>query len=551
MEQNFEYKLNKMLESFLESGIINGFNESFNNEEQLINFLDQVINSTIEGLIVFDENKKCLRANKPASEIFGYKPEEMLGKPAFEFVAKESMELIKNRMKIKDQSPYEAVMVRKDGSKFPAMLRGRDLVINGKKIRISAVIDLSELKEKEKEIYKIAYYDKLTGLPNRQKMIVDMNNALIHACVIFNIDKFGQINDLFGSEIGDNLLIKFAKELKKEKIQPYRIGGDEFAVLFDKNATYEQVKEFILKIIEKIEKMEFLAKNEPFHIHIRAGAAINGNKLLTHADIAVREAKRKKVPFLIYDESQHIEERYKKNLAMTVSIHKALENDGILCYYQPIFDKNKQIAKYEVLVRMKDENGNIILPGEFLPIAKTTKLYPQITKRVLEIACEKFSKSDYDFNVNVSIDDINNDELVDYILDIISKTGTAGKIGFEILETEGIENYDTVKNFVDKVKSLGAKVLLDDFGSGYSNFKHILSLNIDCIKIDGSLIREIYKYERNLIIVETIIEFAKKIGAKTVAEFVCDEKVFNVVKNLDIDFFQGFYLSKPLPEIKD
>jgi len=295
--------------------------------------------------------------------------------------------------------------------------------------------------------------------------------------------------------------------------------------------------------------MEFLAKNEPFHIHIRAGAAINGHKLLTHADMAVREAKMKKIPFQIYDESLKIEEKYKKNLAMTVAIHRALENNGIICHYQPIFDRNKNISKYEVLVRMRDENGKILLPGEFLPIAKTTKLYTRITKEVIKKSCEKFSKTGKEFNVNISIDDINDPELVDFILQTLKNTDTGKKIGFEILETEGIENYDIVKNFIDKVKKLGAKVLLDDFGSGYSNFKHILSLNIDCIKIDGSLIQEVYKHKKNLIVVETIIDFAKKIGANTVAEFVCCKETFDIIKKLDIDYFQGFYLAKPMPDI--
>jgi len=548
MEQ-FESILNKMLESLSESGVINKLNTSFNNEEQLIKFLDQIINSTIEGLIIFDENKRCIRANKPASYIFGYDMDEMIGKLAFEFVAPESRELVKQKINIKDQSPYEAVMIKKDGSKFPAMLRGRDIVINNKKIRISATIDLSELKAKEKEIYEIAYYDKLTKLPNRQKMITDMDNNNVHACVIFNIDKFGQINDLFGSKIGDKLLLDFAEELKKENVNLYRIGGDEFAVLFDQTMTFKELEIFIKKIVKKIEKKVFLANNEPFHIHIRAGAAINGGRLLTHADMAVREAKMKKTPFQIYDESLKIEDKYKKNLAMTVAIHTALENDGIICYYQPIFNKNKEIAKYEVLVRMKDKNGNIILPGDFLPIAKTTKLYNQITKEVIKKACKKFSDINKEFNVNISIDDINNPELMDFIIDTVKTTKTGNKIGFEILETEGIENYDIVKSFIEKVKQLGAKVLLDDFGSGYSNFKHILSLNIDCIKIDGSLIKEIYKYRKNLIIVETIIDFAKKIGAKTVAEFVCCEETFNIIKELEIDYFQGFYLAKPMPDI--
>jgi len=542
-----EYNKNRsehIFDSVLEKNIFNNLN---GDSEILVNFFDKIINSTIEGLIVLDENRKCIRVNKAACEIFGYTPEEMIGKDVREFVAPESRELIKSRLQVKDQAPYEAVMLKKDGNKFPAMVRGNDININGKIIRISAVIDLSDLKSKEEEIYKIAYYDRLTSLPNRQKMIHDMNQKEIYACVIFNIDKFGQINDLFGSKVGDRLLIKFSEELKKENIKPYRIGGDEFAILFDKKIDYDELVNFIQKTIDKMEKIEFLVREEPLHIHVRAGAAIHGNKLLTHADIAAREAKQKKLSYFIYDEAEKIEDRYKKNLDMTVTIHKALEKNSIVCYYQPLFNKNKEIVKYEVLVRMKDEKGNIILPGEFLPIAKTTKFYGNITKEVVRQACETLADSDKGFNINISIDDILNPEMVEYIVDTVKKTGTGEKIGFEILETEGIENYTLVKEFIDEVHSLGAKIAVDDFGSGYSNFKHLLSLDVDCIKIDGSLIKDITSNKKNLIIVETILDFAEKIGAKTVAEFVSNEEIFNITRNLNIDYFQGFYLAKPMP----
>jgi EAL domain-containing protein (putative c-di-GMP-specific phosphodiesterase class I) len=234
---------------------------------------------------------------------------------------------------------------------------------------------------------------------------------------------------------------------------------------------------------------------------------------------------------------------------MTFLIRKALEEDKIVCFYQPIVDNQTQkIVKYETLVRLSD-NGKIIPPNEFLPIVKTTKLYSQITKTVLKKACEKFKNIDKKFSVNISIDDIEDDETVEYIIDTIKNNNLGNKIIFEILETEGIENYSKVEKFIDNIKKLNAEFAIDDFGSGYSNFKHILSLKVDYIKIDGSLIKDVVKDKKSKIIIETIVNFAKKMGAKTIAEYVSSKEIFEEVKKLGIDCSQGYYFGKPSPEI--
>ncbi len=147
--------------------------------------------------------------------------------------------------------------------------------------------------------------------------------------------------------------------------------------------------------------------------------------------------------------------------------------------------------------------------------------------------------------MNLSIDDIKDANTVQEIINTIIKTNTASRIVFEILESEGIENYDEVEGFITQIKSLGAKIAIDDFGTGYSNFEHILKLNVDYIKIDGSLIKNIEENKKHQIIVETIVDFAKKMGSKTIAEFVCNENIFSIVKNIDVDFLQGFYIGKP------
>ncbi len=277
-----------------------------------------------------------------------------------------------------------------------------------------------------------------------------------------------------------------------------------------------------------------------------AGASIGFDRLLTRADIALNRAREHKIHIARYEEDENIEETYRKNMAMEDTIRKALVEKRIICHYQPIVNtETGDIHKYETLVRMLDEEGNLIAPMEFLPIAKKTKFYPRITAEVISQACSLFSTRNEEFSVNLSVSDILNQTTKQQIIDTIIQTDTASQIVFEILESEGIENYNEVAKFIDEVKALGAKIAIDDFGTGYSNFENILKLNVDYIKIDGSLIREINTNSRHHIIVETIVDFAKKIGAKTIAEFVSNEEIFNIIKGLGIDFSQGYFTGRP------
>ena len=194
---------------------------------------------------------------------------------------------------------------------------------------------------------------------------------------------------------------------------------------------------------------------------------------------------------------------------------------------------------------MIDKNNNTIPPLEFLTISKKTKLYPHITAEVIHQACNMFKDRKERFSVNLSIDDIKDANTVQEIIKTIIKTKTASRIIFEILESEGIENYEEVINFITQIKALGAEIAIDDFGTGYSNFEHVLKLNVDYIKIDGSLIKGMSENNKHKIIVETIVDFAKKVGSKTIAEFVSDEATFSIVKGIGIDFSQGYYTGKP------
>lgn len=410
------------------------------------------------------------------------------------------------------------------------------------------IFDDTARKEADNRAEYLNHHDQLTGLPNRTKIGLDIAKHSPQGCAIFNIDSFREINDFFGVSVGDDILIQLAQKAQEMKIPAYRIGGDEFAVLFYQPMTRTTLKEHLEQLLSQLHEMKFTVANEIINIRFNVGAALGSVKLLTRADIALHSGKDKKMTVAIYEEKENIEESYKKNIAMAATVHEAILEGRIVCHYQPIHTfKDGKITKYETLVRIMNKDGSLIAPNEFLPIAKKTKLYPRITREVVYQACQCFASKTEEFSINLSIDDINDPYTVQEIVKCLIDTDTAHRVVFEILESEGIENYESVVRFITQIKSLGAKIAIDDFGTGYSNFEHILKLNVDYIKIDGSLIRGIASNSRHHIIVETIAEFAKKISAQTIAEYVCDEEVYEKIKALRIDYAQGYYTGKPIP----
>ncbi|MFA6144152.1 MAG: bifunctional diguanylate cyclase/phosphodiesterase [Sulfurimonas sp.] len=395
------------------------------------------------------------------------------------------------------------------------------------------------------ELFEQFYNDTLTNLPNRNKLQEDIHLPEIIAIAIIDIDDFKEINDYFGILVGDNILIQFSRFL--DSYHPtYRLAGDQFALLFDHKFSITDIRTLLEKIVLKVEEEHFSIDSQIINLRLSIGLAYGENASLISADIAIHQAKTNKMPIAIYNEDEKIRSHFQHNLNMANTIKQAIINSKIVCYFQPIASfSDGKIEKYETLVRIIDENDAVISPLDFLELAKKTKHYPTITREVVRQACEIFSKRTEQFSINLSSSDITDHSIVDFILRTIIETKTADRVTFEILESEGIEKFEVVSSFIEEVKALGGRIAIDDFGSGYSSFENILKLNIDYIKIDGSLIRNIDTNMRHAIVVETIVDFSKKIGAKTIAEYVCNEDIYNKSKLLGIDYAQGYYIGKP------
>lgn len=396
--------------------------------------------------------------------------------------------------------------------------------------------------------------DAVSGLPNRVSLIDYLFVHQVSALAILNIDRFSDINDVYGVAIGDQVLAGYgywllSKVEKAKGVFLYKLGSDEYALVFDETHTSDDSFAFLEYLIDKTEEESFVIEGIEVILSITVGFDPQSEKLIENATRALKQAKMKREKISIYTPQIGAKKEHANNIEWYKEIREALEDDRIVPYFQPIVDnKTHKIIKYEALMRLIKQDGTVVSPYHFLEIAQKIRLYPALTKRMLDKVVEKFEMSAIPVSINLSTEDLLNRELADYIEDILLRYKIGGRIIFEVLESEGISNYTEVSTFIDRFKAIGCAFAIDDFGSGYSNFDHLLRLNIDTLKIDGSLIKNLPHDHNAQIIVRHICDFAHEMGFSTIAEFVADEAIYRKVLELGIDASQGYYFYEPLEE---
>lgn len=413
---------------------------------------------------------------------------------------------------------------------------------------------IEKINDNNKNLEQLLAIDTLTNLPNRFKLKDDIKKYSHPVAIILNIDSFKEINDLYGVKIGDFVLQEFANIIKSyfsrdEKL--YRFAGDEYCVLVELEAVdYGDIDVYTHKLIDIIKKSVIIYNDYEIMIDVTAGAATGVENIMERADIALKVAKKQKKDFLIYTENLQITKQYEYNIKWTKILKSAIESNRIRSYYQPIINnKTLQVEKFETLIRLIDEDGRVISPYFFLEVAKKTKIYPQLTKIVINNAFRAFAFTNYQFSINLSVEDAMNEGIRELIYKKLSQFPKPKNVIFEITEGEGIENYEEVSYFVNKLKSFGAQIAIDDFGTGYSNFAHILKLSVDIIKLDATLVKNMDTDRNSELIIKTIVSFCKEMNIKTVAEFVHNEAIYKKACELDIDYSQGFYFGEPVETI--
>lgn len=411
-------------------------------------------------------------------------------------------------------------------------------------------------------IKKKSYKDLLTGVYNRS-FYSDISKRLSlerYHILMIDLDYFKKINDLYGHRTGD-MALKHTTQIIKNTLHKkdflIRFGGEEFVVLLDRKickTSPENIAEIIRKTLEKtpLETEEFGA------INIQASIGVNQkthreksfHSAIKNADIALYQAKKSgRNCVKTVEEFQKTEVNTK--LYDFAYIRTLIENESLCCHFQPIFsNKNHTIVKYEVLVRLKDKEGKLIMPNDFLSLIWKTNVYQNLTKQIIEKSVQTFKNRKESFSINLGLQDILNEEIINIIKEIAHKEPqTVKRMGIEILEYDRFEDAKRLGAILEQLQALGISIILDDFGSGHSNFSIVEKLNFDEIKIDGSIVEHINTNKKTKALIELLADFAKKSNIKTTAEYISSKEIFDSISKIGISNLQGFYLGKPKESI--
>ncbi len=395
---------------------------------------------------------------------------------------------------------------------------------------------VKEVEKKTQELVKNFFTDPLTGLPNREKLLVDLKN---HKYVsLLNIDSFKEINDFYGIETGDAVLKEVAGIFKRIT-NAYKLSADEYAFFGD---DLNEFKSRIQKAISEVETNKFLINKEELQISIRAGIG----ESITKADMALKHAKNEKMAkIVVYNDSLPVAKEYENNIKWKNIIKEAIKEDKIIPHIQPLVNsQNFKVEKFECLIRIEHE-GKIYSPFHFLEISKKTGQYLDLQKIMIEKCFKKFSKLNYKFSINLSAVELSNMQFKQFLIDKIDEYNIADKLIIELLEDEKMES-DEMMGFLIFLHNIDVEFAIDDFGSGHSNLSYLITkLPVNILKIDGSLIKNINKNHNNYKLVKVLIQMAKNFNLTVVAEFVENEEIAFILKDLGVDYLQGYYFGKP------
>lgn len=550
-----------------------------NNDEQL----RAVINGALDGIVTIDEKGALIEFNPAAERIFGYTKQQVIGQSLVEIMIPPALRQTHNKMhqqfvltgqkNIFDRR-IELNAMRADGTEFPVELSLSSLKSNNQTLVTGFIRDISMQKKAQQEIESFAYYDALTGLPNRRLLIDRFQRAMITskrikafcALIFIDLDHFKLLNDTKGHDVGDRLLIEVAHRIQhsiREGDTVARLSGDEFIIIIenlstDENSAHTQASEIAQKLLLELNKSY---KFEMFEFITTASLGLtlfNNDELrfedhLRHADTAMYQSKAAgRNTYHFYDEMA--QGNLQRSLTIESSLHEALKENEFFIYYQSIVDENQHIIAAEALLRWKHPTLGQISPAEFIPIAEKNNQIIKIGHWVLVQACKQLKKwesspklSKIRISVNISAKQFLYIHFMQELQDIIDQTGiNPDFLKLELTETAVIDNIDDVINKMNMLKNIGVRIALDDFGMGNSSLVYLKKLPVTQIKIDQSFVNDVLTDSNDAAIIQMILAIGKTIQCSIVAEGVEQLEQFEMLKKFGCCFFQGYYFSKPL-----
>ncbi len=535
-------------------------------------------NNINEGILITDEDGLIQSVNRAFSNITGYTKDEAIGKkPNILKSGRHDLTFYENMWKKIEGNGHwkdEIWDKRKNGDIYPQILSISKVLSKkhqDKHYYISIFSDITNIKKEDKKNYYHANYDSLTKLLNRssfnrkfEAMLsqAQKNDSKI-ALFFIDVDRFKEINDRYGHDVGDKILVALARRLlnsvKKDDVMG-RIGGDEFVLIAKNIKNIKDVDSLALKLQNKIRE-PINIDGEIFNITLSIGISIypqhgtSRHDLLKNADIAMYEVKRStRDNFKAYD--QFMSNNIYTKLFMQNSVRKALKKDEFVMYYQPVINLHtNSIVGAEALVRWSKSKNNVLEPAHFLKFVLSGDMSKEfgdmVVSKVLQdltLLNEVFLNKKLILSINISKDQLLNSNFSSEFISLFKNYNiTPSQIELEIFEVEIIQNSDIVKKNIENLSSIGFSIVFDNFGIGNSSLSFLRDIKVDKLKIDRSFIKNMIENKKDLKITKSIVDMAKLFDLKVQAEGVETKEQYMKLKNMGCDYSQGFYYSSAAP----
>lgn len=442
---------------------------------------------------------------------------------------------------------------------------------NGQSVVLAIGIDLTQRKRDEQALEWLANNDPLTGIGNRRAFQRDLANVLetgtSGAIIFIDINRFKQINDLHGHAVGDSVLVQIANSLKanvRGSDAISRLAGDEFTIILP-GIMQAQLQTVLAKLSTQLNGEVLIpAEDRTTEYSVSIGAALipehgtTEQELVVHADMAMYQAKKKGAnQWQIFDPADNNLEVMRRDHDLTALLKRSLAGGGLFeLHFQPIlFLEENRVSHHEVLLRLKDSSGSPVFPNEFIPAAERMGLIRSVDTWVLERAIQRLAAENAEgnpmcFAVNVSAPTLQSADLPELLAALVHKYQiNPDQLILELTETAYIENFQMVLSNLEEINAMGIKVALDDFGVGFSSFSYLKKLPLSYVKLDGSYILDLDRNPDNQVFVESLTNMVNAFGMQTIAEFVEDELTLVKLRELGVDFAQGYYIGKPSPSL--
>ncbi|MGM0854906.1 MAG: sensor domain-containing protein [Bacillota bacterium] len=519
-------------------------------------------------IIAVISNQSFDYINEAGSRLIGAKsPEDIMNKDVSEFTSIETIKKIREQTKDSTAGErFELTVYRLNGDAIELEISAMPILYGGRMAIQLVGRDITNRKETEKTIRTMAYYDSLTGLPNRNKFKQYLNESIREApdqsiAILFlDLDRFKVINDTKGHSTGDIILEKVAFQLKnvvKDKGIVFRQGGDEFIILLS-NLNEKEVEETTGEVLQSFNSPIVIHEQE-FFVTPSIGISMypkdgeDQESLIKHADTAMYLAKdRGKNNYQFY--FPELEKASSRNMELENGLRKVLELEQLTLHYQPKVDlETLDIIGVEALIRWEHPELGMISPCEFIPLAEETGLIIPIGEWVLREACQQSKEWEKNglgiipLAVNISVRQIKEDGFVDMVKETLSDLQfQPDRLELEITESI-MQDFEKSTNVLNKLKKLGIIISMDDFGTGYSSLNNLRHLPIDSIKIDKSFVDDIMEDSHQVSIVKAIIDMSQNMNFTTIAEGIETEDQVLFLKRNACQVGQGYHFSRPLP----